>query len=235
MRRETPLEISEAPLSKDEVVFRRRRNARRYIARVNDAGDIVVTVPRGGTKREAWSFVLEHEDWLKRQRRETLQNMSSRKLGPGDEIWFRGERVTLEVVKDWGRPVLRCGPERIFLADESMDLARPLAAHLRQLAKRELVEMTRVLARRFDLAVGRIGIRDQRTRWGSCSESGAISLNWRLILAPPETAEYIVIHELMHLREMNHSPAFWALVEAACPRYREHEKWLSDRYAELSW
>jgi|ETNmetMinimDraft_22_1059887.scaffolds.fasta_scaffold00018_7 predicted metal-dependent hydrolase len=235
MSRETPLEVREDPLRKEEIVFRRRSNARRYIAKVDDAGEIVVTVPRGGTKREAWEFVREHESWLKQQRKETREKIRNRAIVPGASIWFRGERVILEVVKDWGRPVLLCGDERIFLADESMNLARPLADHLRRLARNELVGMTRALARRFDLEVGRISIRDQRTRWGSCSESRSISLNWRLILAPLETAEYIVIHELLHLKEMNHSPAFWGLVEEACPRFREHEKWLHDHYAELSW
>jgi predicted metal-dependent hydrolase len=165
MSRETPLEVREDPLRKEEIVFRRRSNARRYIAKVDDAGEIVVTVPRGGTKREAWEFVREHESWLKQQRKETREKIRNRAIVPGASIWFRGERVILEVVKDWGRPVLLCGDERIFLADESMNLARPLADHLRRLARNELVGMTRALARRFDLEVGRISIRDQRTRW----------------------------------------------------------------------
>ncbi|OUW16642.1 MAG: hypothetical protein CBD18_06495 [Opitutales bacterium TMED158] len=232
---EKPLELHEAPLRKEEVLFRCRRNARRYIAKVDSQGNVVVTVPRGGTKRGAWAFLKEHEKWLRQQRRRALEQLASRKLLAGDWIWFRGQRETLEVIKDWGRPVLLCGKERIFLADEAMELGGPLSTHLRSLAKRELTELARELAGRFEIDISRVIIRDQQTRWGSCSESGTISLNWRLILAPQETVEYIVIHELMHRREMNHSTAFWTLVEAACPRYKDHEKWLHDHRLELSW
>jgi predicted metal-dependent hydrolase len=69
-------------------------------------------------------------------------------------------------------------------------------------------------------------VRDQRSRWGSCSRSGSITLNWRLVQMPPFVRDYIVIHELMHRREMNHSPRFWRHVAAACPRHLEARKWL---------
>lgn len=79
----------------------------------------------------------------------------------------------------------------------------------------------------------RITIRDQKTRWGSCSAKGTLSFNWRLMLAPPAVLDYVVIHELCHLTHMNHSKAFWALVESACPDYRTHRKWLKDHGQEL--
>jgi predicted metal-dependent hydrolase len=78
-----------------------------------------------------------------------------------------------------------------------------------------------------------IAIRDQRTRWGSCSSRGMLSFNWRLVLAPLEVAEYVVVHELCHLREPNHSPRFWQLVAAARPSYREQRRWLADHGWEL--
>lgn len=74
----------------------------------------------------------------------------------------------------------------------------------------------------------RITIRDQKTRWGSCSTRGTLSFNWRLMLAPPAVLDYVVVHELCHLTHMDHSKAFWALVESACPDYRSHRKWLKD-------
>lgn len=85
------------------------------------------------------------------------------------------------------------------------------------------------------LGVQALGIRikDQKTRWGSCSNKGNINLNWRLILAPGEVMDYVIIHELCHLREMNHSQAFWKLVESICPDYREHRQWLKDHADEL--
>lgn len=79
----------------------------------------------------------------------------------------------------------------------------------------------------------RITIRDQKTRWGSCSAKGTLSFNWRLMLAPPAVLDYVVVHELCHLTHMDHSKAFWSLVESICPDYRTHRKWLKDHGQEL--
>ena len=82
------------------------------------------------------------------------------------------------------------------------------------------------LARTHDVAVTRISVRNQRSRWGACSARGSITLNWRLILVPDFVREYVMIHELMHRRELNHSRRFWRHVAAACPRYEEARRWL---------
>ena len=79
----------------------------------------------------------------------------------------------------------------------------------------------------------RITIRDQKTRWGSCSGKGTLSFNWRLMLAPPAVLDYVVVHELCHLTHMDHSKAFWTLVESVCPDYRIHRKWLKEHGQEL--
>ncbi len=79
----------------------------------------------------------------------------------------------------------------------------------------------------------RVCIRDQKTRWGSCSSKGTLSFNWRLILAPSDVLDYVIVHELCHLTHMNHSPEFWAAVEAVCPDYRTSRKWLKDHGKEL--
>lgn len=94
-------------------------------------------------------------------------------------------------------------------------------------------EVATVEASRLGVTFERIAIRDQRTRWGSCSSRGTLSFNWRLVLAPPEVAEYVVVHELCHLREPNHSPRFWQLVAAARPGYREQRRWLAEHGWEL--
>ncbi|MCM1268886.1 MAG: M48 family metallopeptidase [Bacteroidales bacterium] len=80
----------------------------------------------------------------------------------------------------------------------------------------------------------RITIRDQKTRWGSCSAKGTLSFNWRLMLAPPAVLDYVVVHELCHLTHMDHSKAFWTLVESVCPDYRIHRKWLKEHGQELT-
>lgn len=97
---------------------------------------------------------------------------------------------------------------------------------LRERARRELPAALMGLARAHGIPVTRVSIRNQRSRWGACSARGAITLNWRLILVPDFVREYVMIHELMHCRELNHSTRFWGHVRAACPRYREARQWL---------
>lgn len=104
---------------------------------------------------------------------------------------------------------------------------------LRARAAKELPPQLLDLADRHGLAVTRVSIRNQRSRWGSCSPRGHIALNFRLLLMPPDVREYILIHELMHLRQPNHSIRFWRLVEAACPGFRDAERWLKKHGASL--
>jgi predicted metal-dependent hydrolase len=102
----------------------------------------------------------------------------------------------------------------------------PVLRALRDRAVRELPPRLMELAARHGLSVSRVSIRNQRWRWGSCSRNGHICLNWRLVTMPESVRDYVLIHELMHLKQQNHGPRFWALVEAACPGYREAERWL---------
>ena len=113
------------------------------------------------------------------------------------------------------------------------DWPEPTRAWLSR-ARRELVPRVGELAHAHGLRVTRVSIRRQRTRWGSCSRLGAISLNWRLVHAPDHVRDYVIVHELMHLREMNHSPRFWAHVDAAFPERRIAEQWLKDHAPYLA-
>lgn len=99
---------------------------------------------------------------------------------------------------------------------------------LRRHAARELPPHLRRLAQQYGLQVSRVSVRNQRSRWGSCSPSGHICLNWRLILMPDAVREYVLIHELMHLRRLDHSRHFWKLVAHACPDYEDSRQWLRE-------
>jgi len=111
---------------------------------------------------------------------------------------------------------------------ERPPLDRKAQAALRRRAERELPAQLLSLADAHDISVTRVSIRNQRTRWGSCSPSGTITLNWRLIQTPEFVREYVLIHELMHRRELNHSRRFWRLVAAACPRMSDARAWLKE-------
>jgi predicted metal-dependent hydrolase len=202
--------------------FVRHPRARRYVLRLDRNGAARVTVPRGGSLRAAREFAGRHTAWLERQIEKHGSTPEPPAWGNGTEFLFRGEAVVLTVTADGQRAVF---------AGEELSLGRGkvrqhVERHLRALALVELSARTRELAAQHGVCIRRITVRDQRTRWGSCSARGTISLNWRLIQTPPWVRDYIILHELMHTREMNHSARFWRQVEAVCPAWREAERWL---------
>ncbi|MDQ8204445.1 SprT family zinc-dependent metalloprotease [Pelagicoccus sp. SDUM812003] len=228
-----------APLREEDVVFKRHARARRYLARIDSDGEIALTVPSGGNKRSALVFANMHRDWLREEQRKALstREVTQRKAGLrfGDSIMWRGKLTPIVLEKDLGRPVLCLARERVYIADEAMDLTRPLKEYLKEKAKKELTRRVGELAERYAVKVAKVSIRDPKTRWGSCSNSRTISLSWRLLLTPLATRDYVIIHELMHLKRFDHSPAFWRLVEKACPNFRTHERWLDENQSELTW
>lgn len=202
------------------IDYRRRPNARRYILRVNSNGDGgCVTIPRGGSWAEARRFVLRNADWLEGR----LRRWQERKKLVRDEnkILFRGD--WMELAEFFVRFPMTGGPAEAGTPNISPAIAE---AAMRKLAERELPLRVAELAALHALTVNRVSVRNQRSRWGSCSIKGVVSLNWRLLQAPEFVRDYIIIHELMHLRQMNHSAKFWELVYAAFPRTGEAEKWL---------
>ena len=110
--------------------------------------------------------------------------------------------------------------------DAPADLRPLVERRLRALAVAELPSRVHQLAADHGLAVGRVQVRNQRSHWGSCSSGGTIALNWRLVQMPPWVSDYVVLHELMHLREPNHSRGFWYLVARVCPGHQEARAWL---------
>ena len=212
-----------------EVPLRCRRNlrARRYILRVKADGAAWVTIPRGGSTAAAREFAWRNRAWIERQLQKPPPTPAHpQPWKPGSQVYYQGERVPLAV--EWHN-----GRVRVAFADQTLSLPclpdnlRPaVEKRLRHVAVAVLTSRTWELAARWQVPIGRVTVRDQRSRWGSCSVRGTISLNWRLIQAPPFVSDYLILHELMHRREPNHSARFWRLVEEACPDYLEAEAWL---------
>ena len=204
----------------------RHRRARRYVLRLRRDGTARITVPRGGGVLEALDFASKHSQWLEKQ----LQHRTFHPQPPlpwevGSRILFRGEPILLEPADPISGGV-RFASEIVRFKTRVTNLRPRVETHLWSLAKRELPGRVMELASAHGFNVGRVTVRNQRSRWGSCSRRGTISLNWRLIQAPDFVRDYIIYHELAHLRHMNHSARYWSLVSKLCPGFQEAEKWL---------
>ena len=198
--------------------------ARRYLLRVRPDGTVRVTIPRRGNISAARDFASRNIGWLEQQ----IQRMAVRPNIPvdwtlGTEILFRGEMVRIEANSETS---IRFGTERIKVSDTKADLRPAMQNQLRKLAARELPPRVMELASIHGIKVSRISVRNQKSRWGSCSRSGTVSLNWRLIQAPDLVRDYIILHELAHRRQMNHSENFWQEMERLFPDYLQAERWL---------
>ena len=224
-----PTRLPAAPAA-PAMEFVRRRGARRYILRVLDDGTLRVTVPWWGSRREARQFAEAQEAWVARQRTQRVARVASR--------WSVGTAVLVDGVAhtlgDLGGGRLAVGGHVLEdRVDPGSDPGPAVRAWLRQRAVAYLPGELVALAAQHSIPVTRVSIRDQQSRWGSCSRRGTISLNWRLVQTPPFVREYVLLHELMHRRELNHSARFWRLVAAACPRYVVARIWLREDGATL--
>lgn len=208
-----------------DIVFVRRRGTRRYILRVMEDGSLRVTLPWWGSRKGARTFVDSQARWIAQQRAKGAAR-PDRRWRPGDVVLVDGEQCALALRESAGRLHVSCGGLEVGEAASCLDLRPALETWLRDRARAHLPEELAALAATFDIAVTRVSIRDQRSRWGSCSRRGTISLNWRLVQVPPFVRKYVLVHELMHRRELNHSARFWRHVAAACPRYVEARRWL---------
>ena len=208
------------------VTFVRVRRARKYILRVRPDGSLRVTIPRGGSRREAEAFLQRHQAWVATERLRVAERHAPVDWRVGHTILLHGEPCELRAVTSGRSRMLVVGEQRVRIAAEVENLRPAAELALRQIAVRELIPRLHQLAAQHDLTVARVSVRNQRSRWGSCSRRGAIALNFRLVQMPPAVCDYVLLHELMHLRQANHSARFWRLVAAACPDYRAAERWL---------
>lgn len=206
--------------------------ARRYLLYVRKDGSLRITLPRRGTQKKAFEFITRQKRWIERQ----LLKLEAGPIVPkewsiGTQVFLRGEQVTLELAQegDW----IQLGLHRIGKPPQCTDFRLLVETFLFKLASHELKKRAFELASLHELRVKKVSVRNQNSRWGSCSHQGAISLNWRLIQMPDDVRDYVILHELMHIKELNHSPRFWRLVEAACPAYSSHQDWIKQYAARL--
>jgi predicted metal-dependent hydrolase len=205
-----------------EYTLRRSPRAQRVRVSVESDGAVQVTLPRRAPLKAADEAVRELAPWIERRRRALARAAAEVARTPGTVPYLDGE---LMLVEQPGRTrVHRRGDVLLVPAGRGREAA--LERWYRRAARAEI-------APRLDAAVARAGtsyrsltIRGQRTRWASCSSNGAMSFNWRLLLAPEAVLDYVVEHEVCHLEVMDHSPRFWRLLERRVPDWRAHARWL---------
>lgn len=208
------------------VSIARHRWARRYLIRVTDEGQVRLTVPRGASIAQGLQFAVGQAAWISDEWR---RSQDRRTWGPGTSIWYRGRPEIIHI--EHGCVRLADRPIGEFV--DGRNIRTLVQSHLRSEAAGELPERCRVLAAAENLTPSRVSVRDQRSRWGACSAKGAITLNWRLVQMPPEVADYVMLHELAHLRQPNHSRRFWREVAAICSHWQSSERWLRKHGREL--
>ena len=213
----------------NEIPYRIRRSsrARRVRVSVDPRGGVEVVLPRRARERDAAAAMRELRPWIERRLRALERARTELGLSDG-VVPYLG--TLLELVPETGRSrVARRGDRLMVPAGEH----RPaLERWFRRRAREEIAPRLERACRVAGTPHSGLTIRGQRTRWASCSPSGAMSFNWRLLLAPAAVLDAVVWHEVCHLEVANHSASFWALLERRCPDYRDHQRWLR-RYGDL--
>ncbi|MHA6266232.1 M48 family metallopeptidase [Aliiroseovarius sp. CAU 1755] len=211
------------------VLLRPSSRARRLSLRVSKLdGRVTLTVPHGASRREAETFARDRAAWIREHLLNTLPEL---RPTLGDSIPFQGKLHPL--VGD-DRRAARIVDGRILLPHgDPNQIGVRLEALLKREARDRLAAASDHYAERVGRSFGRISLRDTRSRWGSCSSQGNLMYSWRLVMAPATVLDYVAAHEVAHLVHMDHSPRFWAQVEAICPDYRVPRAWLRANGTEL--
>lgn len=201
---------------------------------------VKVTFPQGMNLTKVREFVELKKEWILKtmEKYKTLSaQLPARRYTEGEEYYFCGHKYVLKVkTYDGPNPLLRimerdfwvCLPESMPKENEPAVIKEVLAAWYKEQARLIYKERLDFYSKIMGLEYHQLKIKNQRTRWGSCSAKGNINLNWRVIMAPYEVIDYLIIHELAHLKYMNHSREFWKLVESHLPDYLRWKKWLKE-------
>ena len=200
---------------------------------VEPDGTLTVRAPLRMKEADIRGFIEQKKDWIKRKQVKAREEALPVRLYMDEErFWYLGKEVPLRIVPD-GNPALVM--EKSFKLTES---AQPRAesiftAWYKKQARKVISERVELFARQHGFKVKKIRISSARTRWGSCSQKGTLSFAWRLVMAPLNVIDYVVVHELCHLKEMNHSKTFWVQVETILPDYKTRRKWLKNHGKKL--
>lgn len=206
------------------------RAKRRTIALIVERdGSLTVRAPRRATLNDIYGFIAEKTDWILRSREKlkAIKPITKKAYVDGERFLFLGQEYELRLVPPQ-RPALKFGGGFTLStsAQERGELA--FTKWYKTQALTLFTERVNHYANLHGLIPKEVKVNSAKTRWGSCTSAGTLNFTWRLVMAPLEVIDYVVLHELAHLKVKNHSPRFWKLVESLCPDFKHHRKWLRD-------
>ena len=209
------------------LTIRHDRRATRLTLRIEPGGrSLKMTVPSGLADREIRDFLDRHQAWLMTK---LARFRSDSAIVEGGYVSIRGMAHRIErtgQIRGLTEAIVRDGDHVLRVSGLEEHLVRRIADFLKKEARRDLERLVTGHAATVGRRVKSLTLRDTRSRWGSCSADGALSFSWRIAMAPPHVIDYLAAHEVAHLREMNHGPAFWALCARLCPGTEEAKRWL---------
>lgn len=196
------------------VVKQSTHATKRYSYRYEHSSGVTVSIPRGGNAKEALAALTKKQAWLEQAAQKSCPS-APKLLGRVLTISHSPEIRLVQLDGD-----------TLVIPSDLADKEQAVLKWYKEQARQLFAERILFFAPRMNVVARKVVIRDQRTRWGSCSSKGTLSFNWRLIMAPPSIVDAVIVHELAHLRELNHSPRFWAVVNEFYPTYAEAKQWL---------
>ena len=205
-----------------EITLRRTARARRFSLRVSQLdGRVTLSMPLRSHEAEALAFAQDKAAWIRQMLAGTPQRQV---IAPGQQVLFEGRKLT--VLSCAEIRAVRVEGDRLLVPGGGAQAGARVQAFLKLMARQRLQRASERYCGELGRPFRRISLRDTRSRWGSCTADGALMYSWRLIMAPPAVLDYVAAHEVAHLAEMNHSPAFWAVVAGLMPEYKSHRQWL---------
>jgi predicted metal-dependent hydrolase len=213
-----------------DIEYRLSPRRRSIGIQVTTEGKVVVTLPRGASRESLDRALEKHRAWIERRVAERQAAWGQFKEG---EAYFLGEAFRLTVLRGATGAVNLNGPEIRVSLPEGADLWPRLVAWYAERAFTRLQERVAHFAAQMGLQPGPVALKGWKRRWGECHPDGALKFNWRLILCPPPVIDYVVVHELAHLKVSGHNPRFWAQVAKVLPDYAARRRWLNRAGAPL--
>ena len=201
---------------------------------VKPDGSLLVRAPLRTSKAAIEEFISKNTRWIEKHQAKALASLppAPRRYMPGETFLYLGTAYPLEIV-DGQQGVLRLDGRFKLAASHQSDAAATFDSWYREQARQVLTARVEFFARQYHFQYKRIRITSARTRWGSCSSTGSLSFSWRLIMAPLDVVDYVVVHELVHTVFHNHSKQFWHRVGMILPDYQQHRRWLKEHGRQL--